>query len=117
MIKKITLLIVSILLCSSIGLLSVVADTESTFTLKQSVPVESRSPDPPSSSSRQPNDNVTGGGGGVLPTTGKNVSSLPVTGEQLTYEISIMGAFLLVLLFVFWKNKKGKEENNENYKQ
>lgn len=113
MIKKFTLLLASVLLCSQLGLLSVAADTDSAFILEQDSRVTQSSSsapnqtEPPASS-----DNA-------LPTTGNNkTGALPVTGEQMAHILSIIGAFVIAMLFVFWKNRKReKEEKDENFNQ
>ena len=109
MIKKFTKLIVTILICSQIGLLSVTADTASTFTLESSGQVTSS--EPPSSSDG-------GSTGQSLPTTGRNPSALPVTGEQVACVLSVIGAGLLASCMIYWHKKRQieKEEDDDNFK-
>ncbi|GHU37871.1 hypothetical protein FACS1894192_07920 [Bacilli bacterium] len=108
MIKKFTMLIVSILFCSQISLLSVSADTASTFILESSGQVKNSDTPRQSQPSGEP-----------LPTTGTKKGALPVTGEQAACIASIVGAVILTSCLIIWQKKraKEKEENDGNYKQ
>ncbi len=111
------MLIVAILFCSQISLLSVSADTASTFILESSGQVKSS--DPPRQSTPKPSSSRQNQlGGEPLPTTGTKQGALPVTGEQAACIASIVGAVVLTSCLIIWqkKRRKEKEGNIENFK-